>query len=159
MRHDFVATGFVFNSKRDKTLLIYHKKLNKWLPPGGHLAPNELPHEGAIREVWEETGIRAKLIGWWEPLDIKEKVESQLPTPFCMLHEYIPASEHDEAHMHIDFIFLLEPETEDVSPSISPREVKEARWMSLEEVCQCDTFDSVVQICRKVMGGEVPFKG
>mgnify|MGYP001299840208 CR=1 FL=1 len=153
MRHDYVATGYVFSPKRDKTLLIFHRKMRKWLPPGGHLQPNELPHEGAIREVWEETGIRAKPIPWWEELDIKEKVESQLPTPFCMLHEYIPASQHDEAHMHIDFIFLLEPENE-APLSIAPKEVEEARWMSLEEVCRCDTFDSVIQICRKVMGGQ-----
>jgi ADP-ribose pyrophosphatase YjhB (NUDIX family) len=151
MRHDFVATGFVFTPQRDKVLLIFHNKLQKWLPPGGHLKPNELPHRCALREVKEETGIEARLIPYGEQFEIEEEVESQLPTPFVMLHEFIPASAHDEAHMHIDFIFLMELVQESAELAIAPSEVKAARWMTLDEVRQCDTFDSVIKICQWVM--------
>ncbi|MDQ0338075.1 8-oxo-dGTP pyrophosphatase MutT (NUDIX family) [Caldalkalibacillus uzonensis] len=150
MRNDFVATGVVFNRQKDKVLLVYHNKLKKWLPPGGHLEPNELPHEGALREVWEETGVKASLILSGEQFEIEEEVESQLPTPYLILHEYIPSTPTEEAHMHVDFIYLMEVE-EEAQLDIHPREVKEARWMTLDEVQRCDTFDSVIKICQRLM--------
>ena len=151
MRHDLVATGLVLTPARDQVLLVYHHKFQKWLPPGGHLEPNELPHECALREVREETGVNARLIPYGAQLGIKNEVESQLPTPFVMLHEFIPASAKDEAHMHIDFIFLMEPIEGLTDLQIAKAEVKEARWMTLAEVEKCHTFESVVKICQRVM--------
>ena len=37
--------------------LLFHLKFEKWLPPGGHLEPNESPAMAAKREVFEETGL------------------------------------------------------------------------------------------------------
>ena len=58
----FVATGFVVNKDRTKMLMVYHKKLGKWLAPGGHLEQNETPGQAARREVNEETGIELSSI-------------------------------------------------------------------------------------------------
>ena len=58
---DFAVAVFVVDQGR--VLLLYHAKLAKWLPPGGHIEPNELPDEAAVREVWEEAGIRVRLVG------------------------------------------------------------------------------------------------
>jgi 8-oxo-dGTP pyrophosphatase MutT (NUDIX family) len=41
---------------------MYNKKLNMWLQPGGHIENDELPHETAIRECKEETGIDVKIV-------------------------------------------------------------------------------------------------
>ena len=60
LRHFTVA---VFVVHEGRVLLHYHRKLGKWLPPGGHIEQNELPDEAAVREVVEETGIRARLVG------------------------------------------------------------------------------------------------
>jgi 8-oxo-dGTP pyrophosphatase MutT (NUDIX family) len=57
---DFTVAVFVVHDGR--VLLHFHEKLQRWLPPGGHIEPNELPDEAAIREVWEETGVRAQLV-------------------------------------------------------------------------------------------------
>ena len=46
-----------------KVLLHHHRKLEMWLPPGGHIERDELPDDAAVREVWEETGIRVVLVG------------------------------------------------------------------------------------------------
>ena len=51
---DFVATGIV--AIEDRVVLVFHKKLRRWLPPGGHIDAPELPDQAAIREVKEETG-------------------------------------------------------------------------------------------------------
>jgi len=36
----FTATGFVFN-EHDEILMVKHKKLGVWLPPGGHIRRKE----------------------------------------------------------------------------------------------------------------------
>ena len=58
---DFTATTFVVDA--GATLLLLHKKLGAWLPPGGHIGPNELPEDAAVREVREETGLEVELLG------------------------------------------------------------------------------------------------
>ena len=54
------ATVYIVNDNR--ILLHKHKKYNTWFPVGGHLRSNELPHEAAIREVKEETGLDITLL-------------------------------------------------------------------------------------------------
>ncbi len=41
----------------DRVLLIKHKRLGTWLPPGGELDQDETPLEAAARELREETGL------------------------------------------------------------------------------------------------------
>ena len=55
VRH-FTATGFVVHE--GATLLHWHPKVKMWLPPGGHIEPNEDPVEAALREIEEETGVK-----------------------------------------------------------------------------------------------------
>lgn len=45
-----------------KALLHMHRKFHTWLPVGGHVESNELPHETAIREVKEEAGLTVELL-------------------------------------------------------------------------------------------------
>ena len=40
-----------------RTLLHRHKRLGRWLQPGGHVDPGESPDQAALREAREETGI------------------------------------------------------------------------------------------------------
>ena len=45
----------------DRVLLIHRAKephRGLWVAPGGKLEPGESPHEGAVREIREETGLR-----------------------------------------------------------------------------------------------------
>jgi 8-oxo-dGTP diphosphatase len=44
------AAGVLIHQK--KILLILHKKSQLWLPPGGHIDANELPHQAAKREFF-----------------------------------------------------------------------------------------------------------
>lgn len=55
-------TCAIFIVKNQKVLLIEHKKLKRWLPPGGRIEENETPDEAALREVYEEVGLRVKLL-------------------------------------------------------------------------------------------------
>ena len=53
LKKQFTATGYVVNPQKTKLLVIFHNKLQKWLPAGGHVEQNELPHEAVAREVFE----------------------------------------------------------------------------------------------------------
>ena len=80
-------------------LLIHHKGLGKWLPPGGHIEENEVPHEAAIREVYEETGISAAPILEDEhDLRLKNITETQIPRPYALMYQIIPESKKDVEH-------------------------------------------------------------
>jgi len=48
----------------DRVLLIQRRRephRGLWVAPGGKLEPGESPHEGAVREILEETGLRIEL--------------------------------------------------------------------------------------------------
>jgi 8-oxo-dGTP pyrophosphatase MutT (NUDIX family) len=55
------VTIYVFNKDITKALFIDHRKLRKWLPPGGKVDPNETPEDAALRECLEETGLQVTL--------------------------------------------------------------------------------------------------
>jgi 8-oxo-dGTP pyrophosphatase MutT (NUDIX family) len=98
-RH-FTATGFVVRDGR--TLLHWHRKLQQWMPPGGHLLPGEDPVAGVLREIEEETGLRAEVIAGRPAFDFA--YPEQVAPPFTIMIEDI-----DDAggrHQHIDLIYF-----------------------------------------------------
>ena len=99
IRH-FTATAFVVDGSR--TLLHWHRRLQQWMPPGGHIELNEDPVQAVLREVHEETGITAEVIPTTAalPFDYPE----QLPVPYTILVEDIPGP--GEPHRHIDMIYF-----------------------------------------------------
>ena len=100
----FTATGIVFNSG-NQILMIHHNKLRVWLPPGGHIEENELPDDAVLREIFEETGIRAKILSGKQNLDlsISDNHCRELERPFTILLEDI---EGNGTHNHIDMIYI-----------------------------------------------------
>src|SRR3989344_4366051 len=60
MKTDLVVGGYIF--KDNKVLLIHHKKLDLWLPPGGHIEENEIPDNALRREIREEVGINVHIL-------------------------------------------------------------------------------------------------
>ncbi len=60
MINDYCAGGLVFLNNKLVTL----KRFNGvWLFPKGHIDPGETPEIAAMREVKEESGLSAKIIG------------------------------------------------------------------------------------------------
>ncbi len=89
------------------TLLHWHRKVGLWLPPGGHIEPNEDPMQAARREALEETGIVVELLpttsafGYGAP--------PQLSPPATIMVEPIGSFDGEDAHRHIDMIYFARP--------------------------------------------------
>lgn len=123
MQREFTATCYIIDNQ--KVLLIYHKKLSKWLPPGGHMEPNEIPPEAARREVKEETGLDIEFIPQ-ENVWIERWNASSFERPYLCLLEEIPQYRDRPAHQHVDFIYIGRP--------IGGIQSEDARWFTLEEI-------------------------
>jgi ADP-ribose pyrophosphatase YjhB (NUDIX family) len=55
------CSAFVFDSKREKVLLIQRTDDGKWAVPGGAMMAGESLSEACEREVLEETGLKIKV--------------------------------------------------------------------------------------------------
>lgn len=99
LTRDFTATTFVVWNAQ--VMLHRHKKLGLWFPCGGHLEPNELPDEAAVREVLEESGVAVVLVGE-RALPLAQP--RQLVRPRGVQLETIAPG-----HEHIDLIYFARP--------------------------------------------------
>lgn len=135
---DFTATTFVVHERR--TLLLLHRKLNMWLPPGGHIDPHELPDEAAIREVREEAGLEVELLMTGSVLG-NVRV---LPQPYCILLEDIAPG-----HQHIDLIYFARVRGGVLQPS--ERETQAARWVTWEELDAPDISEDIRELGRRAI--------
>ena len=54
------AFGIILDNKK-RVLLCHRKDYDLWNLPGGIVEINESPWEGVIREIKEETGLKAKI--------------------------------------------------------------------------------------------------
>ena len=132
-RH-FTATTFVVY--KNKTLLHKHRSLNMWLPPGGHIDRDELPHVAAVREVLEETGLRVDIIHR-EPTIFSDNAQ-EIPGPEHLLLENI-----NPFHQHIDMIYFARASTFDFNPD--QEESQELKWFGLEEL-RSDDIENDIRI-------------
>lgn len=137
MIRQFTATAFVTDSQ-NRVLLLWHKRLKRWMPPGGHIDENETPEECARRECKEETGLDVEIIGAEQPnlFEHGEEEGRMLKKPFAMLLENIPASEerNEPAHQHMDFLFLARPLDESQELIIAEEEADHLKWFTKEEI-------------------------
>ena len=102
-RH-FTATAYVVVQGR--TLLLWHHKLRMWLPPGGHLEPNEDPVQGAKREALEESGLAVEVI---RPrgLLLVDEPEVVAPPEVILIEDIVRADQ--PFHQHIDHVYFTRP--------------------------------------------------
>ena len=132
MKRHFTATGFVVDGPR--TLLHWHKRLQQWMPPGGHIELDEDPVQAVLREIEEETGLETEVIAGKEaaPFDYPK----QLPAPYTILVEDIPGP--DEPHKHIDMIYFCRTIDGGARRAVGDPTL---RWVEEEELLQAQALD------------------
>jgi len=116
------GSALVVSSAGDRVLLLHHRKLDRWLQPGGHADPGEASGETvALREAREETGI-ARLA-----------LHPTAPRPLDVDVHAIPARGHEPAHEHLDLRYLvLAPES--AATALNTDESNDLRWFRWDEL-------------------------
>lgn len=140
MEKHFCVSVHVFNPTSNQFLLVKHKKLGKWVQPGGHIEMNEDPEEAAIRETYEETGLHVELVGKRYPR------ETDFIKPLALQRNAVKPD-----HIHIDIIYMAVPTT-DENLIFNEKETEGLKWFSLEEILDnnFETFDDVKEWCKEI---------
>ncbi len=145
-RH-FCVTVYTFTAEHTHTLLIKHRKLGKWLPPGGHVEPNETPEEAAVREVSEETGLSVRLVAERAPVD------GGMARPEGLQLNVIEPHRHE----HMDFVFKAIADRPD-QIKCNESEAEQVLWIPIGAVIDgsMNTFPSIAYWVEKLGRSEQP---
>ena len=116
------GSAMVVSPDGDRVILLRHRKLKRWLQPGGHADPGESTGEAvALREAREETGIEGLTL------------HPAAPRPLDVDVHDIPARGREPAHLHLDLRYLV------VAPGggalvRAPAESDDLRWFGWDEL-------------------------
>ncbi len=139
---DFTVAIFVV--RNHKILLIHHRKLDKWLPLGGHIELDEDPEIAAIREAKEESGLDVELLGE-RPPTTEPGTRALIAPRFLDIHRIT------DTHEHIGLIYWARPKNG--SLSLADAEHHDIRWCSAAELdaLQPAMSNAVKWYCRKAI--------
>lgn len=116
-------------------LLVHHRRLDRWLQPGGHVeAADASVFDTARREASEETGL-TRLAAPLGPRVLDLDVHR------------IPARPGRPAHVHHDLRYLLTTRQRELSAALE--EVHRAAWFSLEEALAAGVDHSLARALAK----------
>jgi 8-oxo-dGTP pyrophosphatase MutT (NUDIX family) len=138
MRQVLVASMYVVRSAQ--VLLVRHRVLDRWLAPGGHLLEGEAPHECAVREVAEETGVSADVVSQ-APCGTRYERAGvlMLPKPIAVQLEDISADLR-----HVDFVYA--GTATDTRITRQETEVADAVWADHDRMIALDVPANVTDI-------------
>ena len=138
----FTASAVVFN-KMNEILLVKHKRFGLWIIPGGQLNEGEAPHEAAVRETLEETGIKIEIIPMEQGISVPHCKE--LPRPFAVYAFDIAGG---EPTLH-DTIYISRAVGGELSTQFE--EVDDAGWFSYDEFKRMETFENTAVTVAKAV--------
>ena len=139
---DFTVAIFVVSD--GQVLLIHHRKLDQWLPLGGHIELDEDPEQAAVREAREESGLEVELIGE-RPPTTSPGTRALIAPRFLDIHRI------NDTHEHIGLIYWAQPKTG--SLALAAGEHHDIRWCSAEDLEQLrpPMSNAVKWYCRKAL--------
>jgi len=141
---DFTVAIFIVHD--GKILLIHHRKLNKWLPLGGHIELEEDPEQAAIREAKEECGLDVELLGE-RPPTTSPGTRALIAPRFLDIHRI------SDTHEHIGMIYWARPKGGANAPQLAVEEHHDIRWCTREdlETLSPPMTDAVKWYCHQAL--------
>ena len=128
------ASAWVVNRDRSKVLMVYHKIYDSWSWTGGHADGEEDLLSVAVREVKEETGVKAVT-------PVSDDIYS-LEVLTVDGHE--KRGRYVSSHLHMNVTYLLEAdETEELR--VCEDENRGVSWFTLEGALEASTEPWFVQ--------------
>ncbi len=127
------ASAWIVDPARTQALLLHHRKLDRWLQPGGHADGDVDLRRTALREAREETGLSSLRFATDAIYDVD-------------VHA-IPARPGEPAHEHFDVRFAFEADPGE--PLVRNRESRELAWVPLHALVDHDVDASVMRLAHK----------
>ncbi len=135
--------AFVYCKEKDKFLVLYHKDLEMYLYPGGHVDRlDENLFTASKRELKEETGLENL-----EPILIDNIV-----LPFDIDIHFIPFNKRVNmpGHYHFDFRYLfLVDDMRDII--MDEEECKNYQWISSNELKKDKNYGSIINKIDRIL--------
>ena len=137
------GSAWVLSHDRARCLLVHHRKLNRWLQPGGHADGQTEIEKVALREAQEESGL--------EQLELQRNGEMLVPLDIDV-HE-IPARFDsaggliEDAHEHHDIRFQVVAAAG--QQLVLSEESHDLRWFSRDELMNITYEESVLRMLHK----------
>lgn len=137
-RHHFVpghitASCWLVDPTGTSVLFTHHRKLNRWLQPGGHCDGDPDVLDAALREADEETGLK--------------DLETVSPEIFDLDIHPIPARKADPEHFHYDVRFAIRA-TGTLDYTVSG-ESHDLAWIPLTKLETYTTEPSILRMAQK----------
>ena len=134
------GSAFVVSPDGQRVLLVHHRKLGRWLQPGGHADGDSDVAQVALREAREETGLRALTF-------LGPHGRGGEPFPVDVDVHAIPARPGEPSHEHHDVRFLL------VAAAGEATRVSEeshaVQWCPLDALDRLGADESLLRMARK----------
>ncbi len=129
------ASCWIVNTAKNKALLVHHKKLNRWLQPGGHADGDENLVGVAHKEGEEETGLTSLQLLTATIFDLD-------------IHE-IPEKKEVPSHLHYDVRFLFEAEENETL--VVSEESNDVKWVAFDLLqATTESNNSILRMVEKV---------
>ena len=127
------GSAWIVNRAGTHSLLTHHKKLNKWLQPGGHADGESDVMQVAKREGQEESGL------------VQLKPESE--EIFDVDIHQIPANSAEQQHLHYDIRFVLR--SSGAENFIVSDESHALAWVEIAQLRDYTTETSILRMAQK----------
>lgn len=135
----FSASAFLVNKKRNKMVVVYHIINDGWIYPGGHADGDDNLLSVAVREVEEETGLKAKILD--------ENIYAIQSAP---VKGHIKSGKYVSSHIHFDVLYLMEADDR-IPLKYEENESKGVKWISFEEADDKTMCDFIRPIHKKII--------
>lgn len=124
----FTASAWLVSADGTRALLTHHRKLDRWLQPGGHADGDRDVARVALKEAQEESGLRGLRL---------------LPGLFDIDRHWIPEHKGVPAHWHYDARFVVRA-GEDEGFVVSD-ESHALAWRAVRDIAADGTADASVR--------------